>query len=186
MKVDPKINFENLVGLLQVATVKRSNLDSLPCRFVFWHRLRRYSFPVKLENMQFEQFIRVVKYADNEAAAVLFLSAISELSTERISKLPARRLYPLWLNYLKQVETLLTAFKQVNDDMPAGRGAVKTMEEFGLLNIVFFISGEDTGSYSKILEQSVSWVYVHYRHRAHAFINQVTQTKNKGNVTDTK
>lgn len=182
MMVRNKISFQELLGLLQIAKVVRSNLDSLPCRFRFINRFRYYRLPTQIQNLPFEQFIKIVKYSDNERTALLFVSAVTGITPERLGKLPARIMYPIWTNYLQQVERLLKSFKDVNDEMPTAKRVSKTMEEFGLLNIVFFISGEDTGSYSKILEQPVSWVYVHYRHRAFNYINQIAQAKNDKNT----
>lgn len=180
MKVRQNITFDKLIRLLKYSTIVRSNIDRLPVVHRFRHWLKLYSWPVGIADMPFEVFIKAVKYSSNENTSLLFLSAISGYDANKISSMPGCYIYPLWHSYAAEVHKWLKMFEDVNNDLPAAKKIVKTMEEFGLMNIVFFIA-DNMDDNDKILKKSLSWVYINYRHKAHKLINQIAQQTNDTN-----
>lgn len=172
MVINGKISFQKLIYYLTSGIVVSCNLDKLPLIYEFHHRFKKYRFP-KLTEIEFSKFIKCMKFIDGVDDALLFVSAISDYNATAISKLPASKIYPIFAEYAKDADKILKMFKELNDDMPAQKKAVKTMEEFGLTNIVNFIADGKIELHEMILEKPVMWVYVEYRRKAHSLINEL-------------
>jgi hypothetical protein len=172
MVINKKISFQKLIYYLTSGIIVSCNLDKLPLIYEFRYRFKKYQFP-KLNEIPFENFIKCMKFISGIDDALLFIAAISGYTTDRLCKLPATKLYPIFAEYAKDCDKMLKMFKELNDEMPSQKKAVKTMEEFGLTNIVNFIADGNIQLHDMILDKPVMWVYVEYRRKAHSLINEL-------------
>ena len=172
MKIKRNISFERLVNYLQMdADVLFNSLDDYPIRQIG-------NVPTDLWQVNFMTYSKSVKYADDIAKSMEFLQRITGFNAHDIGKKKAIIIYPIYVNYLKQVKKINDMFAEVNAEVPQKGRIVKTMEEFGMSNIVHYLANERPELHDYYYKQTVGWIYIEYRRKTHNLLNTLANQNN--------
>jgi len=175
MKIKANISYQTLINYLKLdAEIIGGNLDNYPVRLL-------KDMPTDLYQIKFETFAKSVRYADKIDNSVEFLHRLTGLDSEVIKNKKAIRIYPIYIYYLKQVQVIMTKFAEVNAELPQKGRTVRTMEEFGMSNIIDFIADGRLELHDIFYEKTVGWVFVEYMRKVHKLLNTLAN-----NGTNTK
>jgi len=172
MKIKSNISFQTLVNILQMdIEIIGSTLDSQPL-------IQFKDTPLNINSITFENYTIAMKYANEIGTAAHFLSVVTGLNEDWILKQKAIRVYPIYINYIKQVKNIIALFNDVNSEVPQTGKVVKTMEEFGMSNIIDYVSNEKPELHDIFWNMTVSKIYIEYRRKTYKMLNIIAnQTK---------
>lgn len=126
----------------------------------------------KLIDKSFSTFVECFKFATSIETALEFLYVITGKDYSRKYFIDA---YPVFLAYQNELQEILKMFKDINDEMPAPKRLVKTLEEFGFRNIISFVADGDVLKYDEFYNKSVGFIYLAYREKSYKLLNEIAQ-----------
>jgi hypothetical protein len=130
--------------------------------------------PDAINDISFYDYSIAIKYISEIGHASKFLSVVTGLDEDWILKQKAVRVYPIYINYIKQCKQIIDMFNAVNDEVPQGKGKTpKTMVEFGMLNVVDYITNEKPELHSEFWDKPVIKIYILYRMKTYKMINTI-------------
>ena len=158
MKYNLKKPIKELEILSQVVDFPRLELP-------IYRRVRRwlkvYKFDNDFDSISFEKFMIVAKYAGQLQYVTRFMKEVTNVN---ISKFPIYKIMGLYYHYENEYKKCIDFFTEQKDLVVSKE--VKTLydfEEFGLTQIIRFLSEGDRVKYETYLKASVYAVMADYR-----------------------
>jgi len=173
MKIDNKIRFGDLCYYLSLeGEIIYNKLDSLPV-------VLEDSYPESMWDVSFRKFISAVKYAKSIKTAPEFVAKVISRNPDLIKKERATKIYPLYIHYLQSTEKILKLFMDVNSEIESSGQPLKTMEEYGLTNIIDLIADGRLEKFDYFYDKTTDFIFTEYRRKIYKQINIIENSKKR-------
>jgi len=147
--------------LSQLATIPKL---TLPLYSTVKHRFKTYRFTTDFSTVTFEKFMLIAKYSNQLNYCSRFISEVSGVPTEKIKRLPIGKMMGLYYFYESEFLKCMEFFKNQKDLVVSKEPvSLYDFEEFGLSQIIRFLSEGDRIKYEKYLSTPIYAVMTDYR-----------------------